>query len=73
MEESRKPFEHVARVNEGVEGECDCHEDHPDDDDDKGGLGPEKITAVDAGLSKELVVVLALGLRFAKEKVTTLP
>ena len=66
-------LEHVSRVHERVEREGHGHEDHADDDDHEGSLGPEKVVIVAAWLGQELVVILTLGLRLAEKKVAALP
>ena len=74
MQVAGQPLEHVARMDERVQRERHGHENHADDDDHEGGLGAEELVAVlVAGFDQELVVMLALGLGLAEEKVTALP
>ena len=74
MQVAGQPLEHVARMDERVQRERHGHENHADDDDHEGGLGAEELVAVlVAGFDQELVVMLALGLGLAEEKVAALP
>ena len=73
VKKSGKPFEHIARVDERVEWEGCCNDDHDDDDNDERDFGAKKVAALGPVLPEEVVVKLANGFVVSGEKVTASP
>ena len=73
VQKSRQSFEHVTRMNQGVEWKRYCHKNHPDLYNDEGSFGTEKVFPFDSSLGQKVIVELADRLWFIKEKITTFP
>ena len=73
MKEPRQPLEHVPGVNEGVEGEGGCNDNHPYDYDHKCHFGTKELAGFSSVFQEKFVMILTHGFGVSLEEVTTSP
>ena len=68
VQKSRQSFEHVTRMNQGVERKRYCHKNHPDLYNDEGSFGTEKVFPFDSSLGQKSLWSWQTGSGSSKKK-----